>query len=87
MFLFVIVYLVINDSLWDKWWQTFVMQITMTGNFALHPNSLIKPGPYWYFGLTMQLYIIYIFLVYRRSLKLRNPPHTRSLSGGYSKPQ
>lgn len=69
-FSFVIVYLVINGSLWDKWWQTFIMQITMTGNFALHPNSLIKPGPYWYFGLTMQLYIIYIFFVYRRSLNL-----------------
>ena len=26
----------------------------------------MTPGPYWYFGMTMQLYVFYIFLVYKK---------------------
>ena len=31
-----------------------------------HRHSVIWPGPYWFFGLMMQLYIIYRLLLYRR---------------------
>ena len=31
-----------------------------------HRHSVIWPGPYWFFGLMMQLYIIYRVLLYRR---------------------
>ena len=70
MLSFFVVFWLIYGYLWNDCWHTFIMQITMTGNFALHPNNLIKPGPYWYFGLTMQLYIIYILFVYHRSINL-----------------
>ncbi|MBR5697369.1 MAG: acyltransferase [Prevotella sp.] len=33
---------------------------------AGHRHSVIWPGPYWFFGLMMQLYIIYRLLLYRR---------------------
>lgn len=39
-------------------------QVTMVINLLSEPFMRIKPGPYWYFGLTMQLYIIYRLLLY-----------------------
>ncbi len=33
----------------------------------LIPNAHINPGPYWYLGMTLQLYIIYIFLIFKKS--------------------
>lgn len=44
-----------------------VAQIGMFNNFLPHPEKVIWPGPYWFFGLMMQLYIIYRLLLYRRS--------------------
>lgn len=46
-------------------------QLTLTIN--LFPQSLnnIQPGPYWYFGLTAELYIVYHLIFYRfRSRKV-----------------
>ena len=37
--------------------------LTMTEN--LFPHFDIWPGPYWFFGLIMQLYLIYILIMYR----------------------
>ena len=48
--------------------KRFLVQITLIINFLPNPHRLIMPGPYWYFGLTMQLYLIYLLFVYRRSL-------------------
>ena len=47
----------------------FVTQCTMILNL-LYPHELnMSPGPYWYFGMTMQLYVLYIFLVYKKDVK------------------
>ena len=35
-------------------------------NFFPHPSQVIWPGPYWYFGVTLQLYILYRLVMYRR---------------------
>ena len=43
-----------------------VAQLFMYINILPDPDHIIKPGPYWYFGLTMQLYIVYRLLLYRR---------------------
>ena len=48
--------------------KRFVAQITMIINFLPNPHRLIEPGPYWYFGLTMQLYFVYLLLLYKRSI-------------------
>ena len=48
--------------------KRFLAQITLIINFLPNPHRLIIPGPYWYFGLTMQLYIIYLLFVYKRSV-------------------
>ena len=46
-----------------------VAQLLMYINLLPDPDHIIKPGPYWYFGLTLQLYIIYRLCLYRtRSL-------------------
>lgn len=47
-------------------WDNFILQSTLLINF--HPDSatIIKPGPFWYFGFVMQLYLFYRLLIYRR---------------------
>lgn len=41
-------------------------QLTMTINFVYSdPQGVITPGPYWFFGLMIQLYAIYIFFLHR----------------------
>ena len=47
----------------------FIAQLTLIINFLPNPQRLVAPGPYWYFGLTMQLYLIYLLLIYKRSIK------------------
>ncbi len=49
--------------------KKFIAQITLIINLLPHPQRLIHPGPYWYFSMTMQLYIIYLFLVYKQPTK------------------
>lgn len=43
-----------------------VAQLLMYINMLPDPDHIIKPGPYWYFGLTLQLYLIYRLLLFRR---------------------
>ena len=45
-----------------------IVQLTMLLNF-ISPMHLL-PMPYWYLGMTMQLYIIYLLFVYRRPLTI-----------------
>ena len=47
-------------------WQDILMQLTMTINFSSVPDKVIWPGPYWFFGLIMQLYVVYRVLLYKR---------------------
>lgn len=46
-------------------WGPFVRQLFMIEN--LNPWSKIKPGPYWFFGMIMEVYIVYRMFFYRRS--------------------
>lgn len=41
-------------------------QIFMFNNMMPDPDHVIWPGPYWFFGLMMQLYIVYRLLLWRR---------------------
>lgn len=41
-------------------------QLLMYINILPDPDHIIKPGPYWFFGLMLQLYIVYILFVYRK---------------------
>ena len=42
-----------------------LFQLTMLPDLV-YPFAPPSPGVYWYFGLTMQFYVIYAFLIYRR---------------------
>lgn len=43
-----------------------VAQLFMVNNLLPDPDHQIWPGPYWYFGLMLQLYIVYRLFLYRR---------------------
>ena len=43
-----------------------VAQLGLFNNVLPHPDKIIWPGPYWFFGLMMQLYVVYRLLLYRR---------------------
>ena len=44
-----------------------VAQLGLFNNLLPHPDRIIWPGPYWFFGLMLQLYIVYRLLLYRNS--------------------
>ncbi|MCI6161560.1 MAG: acyltransferase [Prevotellaceae bacterium] len=64
---FVAVYFMRANDGWEVYaWDKVLAQLTMTANIVFaEPNRIIKPGPYWYFGLMLQLYIVYRLLFYR----------------------
>ena len=41
-------------------------QLLMVNNLLPTPDKVIWPGPFWFFGLMLQLYIVYRLLLYRR---------------------
>jgi len=41
-------------------------QLGMFNNVLPEPDHIIWPGPYWFFGLMLQLYIVYRLFLYRR---------------------
>ena len=43
-----------------------VGQLLMINNFYDQPDRNIWPGPFWFFGLMLQLYVVYSLLLYRR---------------------
>jgi len=47
-------------------WDKVAAQLLMFINLLPEPNKIIKPGPYWFFGLMLQFYIVYRLLIYRR---------------------
>ena len=42
-------------------------QLTMLCNLGICSFETFAPGPYWYFGLMLQLYVVYRLLLFRRS--------------------
>ena len=47
-------------------WDKVLAQLLMYINILPEPDRIIWPGIYWFFGLMMQLYIVYRLLLYRR---------------------
>lgn len=47
--------------------QRVAAQLLMYINLLPFPDRIIKPGPYWFFGLMLQLYIVFRLVLYRRS--------------------
>ncbi|MBR6283467.1 MAG: acyltransferase [Muribaculaceae bacterium] len=46
----------------SKW--NVAAQLTMVVNLLSEPWARIKPGPYWFFGLMMQVYVVYRLVLY-----------------------
>jgi peptidoglycan/LPS O-acetylase OafA/YrhL len=44
-----------------------VGQLLMFNNLMPDPDHVIWPGPYWFFGLMLQLYVVYRLVLHRRS--------------------
>jgi len=42
-----------------------VAMLGMFSNVLENPSEVVWPGPYWYFGVTLQLYLLYRLLFYR----------------------
>ena len=58
----------IGNGSWIISIEDFILQLLMILNLFPHPELTIEPGPYWYFGVTMQLYIIYKLMIHQRKL-------------------
>lgn len=58
------VYAVYNSYYSHDWWGYFVAQIMLFINLLAHPAANIIPGPYWFFGLMMEVYVIYRLVIY-----------------------
>jgi peptidoglycan/LPS O-acetylase OafA/YrhL len=43
-----------------------VAQLGLFNNLLQNPDRVIWPGPYWFFGLMLQLYIVYRLFLYKR---------------------
>lgn len=56
----------ITPGRWHYTVVQIVAQLGLFNNLLPDPDRNIWPGPYWYFGLMMQLYIVYRVLLYRR---------------------
>ena len=48
-------------------WDHVLAQLLMYINLLPDPDKIIWPGIYWFFGLMMELYIVYRLLLYRRN--------------------
>lgn len=56
----------ITPGRWHYTVTQVVAQLGMFNNLLPDPDHQIWPGPYWFFGLMLQLYIVYRLLLYRR---------------------
>lgn len=62
--IFLVFMLIYNTHDMVYFWP-FIKQLFLVGN--LSPTIKIDPGPYWFFGMIMEVYVIYRFVFYRRS--------------------
>ena len=51
-----------------EFWNV-VGQLGMISNFYRDPDHDIWPGPYWYFGLMVQIYVVYRLVFYPQKLR------------------
>ena len=61
--LFLSVFLILNPNYIVGGLYT-ILQVLLIGN--LNPLQRILPGPYWFFGMIMEMYIIYRLIIYNR---------------------
>lgn len=47
-------------------WIEILGQLAMVNNLFPDPDHVIWPGPFWFFGIMMQLYLVYRLLIYKR---------------------
>ena len=63
-------YLLLN-ALYESYPPTLIYgilsQLSMLSNLNIFSHNTYAPGPYWYFGLMLQLYVVYRFFFFRRS--------------------
>lgn len=61
---------VLVDAVTPQSWHYDVVkigaQLLMLNNLLPDPDHMIWPGPYWFFGLMLQLYIVYRWVLYKR---------------------
>lgn len=61
---------VLVDAITPRSWHydvvKVVSQLLMLNNLLPDPDHMIWPGPYWFFGLMLQLYIVYRLVLYKR---------------------
>lgn len=51
---------------WHYTVEQIIGQLLMINNFYPEPDHNIWPGPFWFFGLMLQLYVVYRLLLYKR---------------------
>lgn len=56
----------ITDAPHDYHVMDVIGQMGLFNNLLPNPDDIIWPGPYWFFGLMIQLYIVYRLFLYRR---------------------
>ena len=47
-----------------QWNETLAQLLLITNPLFISPGSAILPGPYWFFGLMLEFYVIYRLLIY-----------------------
>ena len=55
----------ITPGMYRYEWTHVVAMLGMFANLMEDPSHVVWPGPYWYFSITLQLYILYRLLFYR----------------------
>ena len=57
---------VVTPGRFQYHWDNVIAQLLMYINVLPEPDEIIWPGIYWFFGLMLQLYLIYRLLLYRQ---------------------
>ena len=66
-FVFFIIIDIMTPRSFHFYCDKIIEQGLMVINLFPEPNTWIWPGPYWFFGLMIELYLIYRLFIYRRS--------------------
>lgn len=61
-----IIFDLITPGSWHYQAENVIGLLLMLANLFPDPDRVIWPGPYWFFGLMLQLYAVYRLLLYRR---------------------
>lgn len=59
-----ILHTIYDMSYRENWFQHLVAQLMLCNNVLKHPNFNIIPGPYWFFGLMLEVYVIYRVIIF-----------------------